>query len=84
MQNVAEIIGESFEEAMNTGKRSDSFNSALTLMSIGGRTDKRISKVLNAIANHEDKEGMMELFTSYFRGDTSFTAIEKSLGTTGW
>ena len=83
MKNVIEVISTSFEIAMGSGKRSDSFSNALMLMSLG-RTSERIRKLLNATFHHEEKESLIELFTDYFRGDASFSALEKRLGTTRW
>ena len=76
--DVAEVIGESFERALNTGKREDSFLSALIVIS-AGRTDSHIAELLKVVANTEDKEGMIETLTSYFIGDMNRPNLGTSL-----
>ena len=80
MVSVAEIIGESFERALNTGKREDSFSNALIVISAG----INVPPMFKAISKSEDKEETIGYLTSYFKGEIKGYILEKKLGVKRW
>ena len=63
--NVAEVISESFERALNTGKREDSFSNALMILSMDA-TRSEITEMFQTIKNSDCREEILDTLTSYF------------------